>query len=330
MHPPDLRELLALLPDDEGFVYFEDRESPWLLARRLDAPARLASLRRSEHAALLDRPLVSRLVAGCGDGCLRPGDLAPLAEPEAALAADAPAPATAAAAHAARLAAAAEWRACSISFTQWGPDLGDHSWHALQLSRPGGNLVLQLNFPQTHQADFARRVTPGLRKLLEVGHHPVRRSGPITMAWARLDLDPWGDEVLIEELQSDWFRMVAARIARLALVAPAGRELAALRAYERTVLRPYARDWDRALMLAVLIFARRELGARRVWLHRPETGRLLKRIRGVLPPASLYTRLPKRFRFRPVRAVPRLLARREGALKRLRAGGRPVFWRLDL
>lgn len=334
MQPAFLRELRALLPQPEPFLYFDDRESPWLLARLMEGPQKLAELRKTPAGGLLGRPLLKALLAKLGDGRLHPEDLAPLADPMAALttpaAGQAPGAGGAGARAAATLAGAADWRAYTVTLAEWGADGALGPWQALQLSRAGGNLVLQLNFPDAHQAAFARRLKPGLRKALEVTHHPVRRSGPITMAWARLDMEPWGEDLLIEELQSDWFRMVRGRRAYLLEQKPDSHELAALNHYERTVLRRYERDWDRALMLAVLCLAKDELGIRRVWLPQPQTGAALKHISGALPPRSLYTALPKRFLFRPVMGVPGFLGRRERTFKRLRRAGDPLFWRLDL
>ncbi|MGF1445738.1 MAG: hypothetical protein ACFBRM_06000 [Pikeienuella sp.] len=328
MHAQFLRELCELLSGEMPFHYFTDREAAWLLARRVTEPVRLADLNGSPLGNLLQRPLLKALAARCGDGWLRPADLAPLADPIAALA---PTALTAPRSRAPDTAlGAADWRAYTITFTSWGMGEGNYPWNLQQISRPGGNLVLQLNFPQSHQVAFNRGLKPGMRKALEIAHHPIRTAGPITMAWARLDMDPWGADLLIEELQSDWFKMVRDRVAYLRDVAPDGRELAALAAYEALVLKRYAKDWEQALMLAVLDVAVRELGIERIWLHQPESGARLKNIVGVTPPRSLYTRLPKRFLFEPVRAAPAFLGRREKTLKRLRAGGGPVFWRLAL
>ena len=44
-------------------------------------------------------------------------------------------------------------------------------------------------------AAFERTFAAGDRRRLEYYGHPIRRDGPITMAWARLDLDTWGEDV---------------------------------------------------------------------------------------------------------------------------------------
>lgn len=333
MRPDDLAELVELLPDEDPFLYFRDREAPWLLAQRMAGPERVSALRSGPHAALMERPLVKALAARCGDGWLHPGDVATLAEPEAALGArtampkHAPEPGPRAE-EALTIAAGELWRYYSVSFTSWGVG-EDPAW--TQMSRPGGNLVLQLNFPAEHHAVFHRHFGRANRKVFECPHHPIRRDGPITMAWARLDLDPWGAELLIEEVQADWFRLVDYSIARLSRRGEESRMGAMLQLYRERVLKPLQADWARALMLAVLAFARRDLGVSQVYMHAPETGARLKRIDDTLPPVSLYTRLPKRFGFEPVSAAPGFIERRQGrAIRALRASGDPVFWRLSL
>ena len=319
-----------MLPDQIVYPHFAEREAPWLLHRRLTGRTRIADLRRGPLAPLLARPGVREIVANCGDGLIEPHQLLPLADPlyafgrERELMIDRPTET------AFDLAAVADWRMFTLSFAGWAEQHRDYNWRYLQLSRAGGNLVLQLNFPEPYRAAFERTFAAGDRRCLEYYGHPVRRDGPITMAWARLDLDTWGEDVLIEELQTDWLR--AMRSSRRGLTAQGSKQVRARRAaFIEATNRCFARDWSRVLMLAVLIFASRELGARRVWMHQPRTGAKLKNIRGIEPPRSLYTDLPRRFGFQRTDRAPEFLYKtRSQVLARLRRAGQPLFWRLDL
>ena len=326
MQPAFQNELGTMLPEEMVFPHFAEREAAWLLHQQMTGPTRIADLRRSDRAPLVDRPGVREVVAACGDGQITPQRLAPLADPLAAFRRERELAVDGASRKAFDLAMAADWQNYSISFAEWGK-LGD--WREIQLSRQGANLVLQLNFPERYREAFLRHFEPEVRRQLEYYGHPVRFFGAITLAWARLDFEPWSDELLIEELQTDWLRSIKRWRKPLtstgSMISRKER-----RAFIDRTLADYTKVWARVLMLAVLVFARRELGANRVWLHQPHTGARLKNIREVLPPRSLYTDLPRRFGFRPSDRAPEFLYRaRHKALANLRRSGRPLFWRLD-
>ena len=334
MQPEFREELGTMLPDELAFPWFAAREAPWLLSRQLAGPARIAELRHSPCAPLLDRPGLREILARCGDGQIAPRQLQPLADPLEAFQREEDLACDSATKAAYDLAAGADWQRFTISFTGWADRCERSWWRDLQLSRAGGNLVLQLNFPESYRADFEWLFRKDARSLLEYYGHPVRDSGPITLAWTRLDLDPWGKEVLIEELQSDWLRALRQRGSTLSnqFKDPACMsKKRGLKEFLDESQGTYARIWPRALMLATLIFAHRELGARTVWLHQPRTGVRLKNIEGTAPPRSLYTDLPRRFGFTASDRAPEFLYRaRHKALANLRRSGRPLFWRLDL
>ena len=203
-----IRQIRAALPETMPFTYFPDRESPWLLSEHLSEPVRLADLRRSPLARLAERPALRPVLAACGDGMLRPEDLAVLAEPERAMRPGLPRSGAADAALEVLL--AQPWQSWFVTLDVWGStSRQDWAWH--QTSRCERNLVVQLNFPVEHQVDFWRCLRHSgktLRETVEVRCHPIRQDGQITMGWARLDAEPWGEDLLIEELQSDWFREV--------------------------------------------------------------------------------------------------------------------------
>ena len=326
MNPAFREELTALLPDTIPYTWFAEREAAWMLSRRMGGRARLRDLRRGPLAPLLTRPGVAETAAACGDGWLCPDRLAPLADPNNP---DTWGTEDGAMRTAFGAAAAANWLDLSVSLAGWAEAVSGQDWRNLQLSRRGGNLVLQLNFPEAYEREVAMCLGPNARSRIDYYGHPVRREGPITLAWARLDLDRWSEEILIEEVQTDWLRDLR-RHSLETWDRPHGKRSDRVPLVQKT-LDTYGRIWARALMLAVLIFGRRELGVRRFWMHQPHTGARLKNICEVLPPRSLYTDLPRRFGFRPTDRAPQMLYRaRPQALARLRRSGRPLFWHLDL
>ncbi|MEM7743443.1 MAG: hypothetical protein AAF409_07005 [Pseudomonadota bacterium] len=327
---PDFREDLgALLPVEMPYPYFAEREGAWLLRRRLARPARIAELRSGPLSPFLGRPGVREVTAASGDGWLHPESLLPLADPLAAFGREHELSQDRAAEAAFDVACLVPWMDYTISFTGW-PLKGRHDWREMQMSRRGGNLVMQLNFPGSFAGRFRALFSEEIRKYFENHHHPVRSDGLITLAWARLDFDRDGDDLLIEEVQTDWLRSL--RVYLHSGEIRSGQKLSFdQRAFLAETLETHGRGWARAMMLAVLAFAARDLDMRRVWMHQPETGAKLKRIDTVLPPRSIYRDLPRRFGFEATDRAPEFLYRaRSKVLARIRRSGRPLFWRLDL
>lgn len=330
MKPETIEDIRAATPGPMPFLYFEDRESPWLLGRLMPGPARIAEIRRTAYARLLDRPALRPVTARAG-GVLDPRLLAQVADPEVALAPGA-APLRNAAARAGLDAALGQALVpYRLTLGRWREEDAPWHWRNAQMSRRGANLVLQVNFPADHDAAFDALLGRKLRDHFECPAHPVSRGRPITMGWARIDLDRVDGEALIEEIQSDWFRLARwwghgqpKRTRRARHQTPAG-------VYLGEVMPAYERGWERVVMLAALWFLTARLGIGRVYIHRPAGGARLKRIRHVLPPRSLYTDLPRRFCFEETNDAPRFLMRDRGkAVRNLRRSGRPVFWRLGL
>ncbi len=330
MLPQHRDKLVCDLPGDLAYPYFRGREAAWVLHQRVSGAQRIAALRQGPLSPLIDRPGVRETVRACGDGRLAPGRLLPLADPlrlferEQWLVADSAAEAAFAAL------CAADIVPFTVTFDSWYGGDSTEDWHWSQTSRRGANLVVQVNFPDAYTEAFYSGFGPQERAMLEYWHHPVRRDGPITMAWARLDMDPGGEDVLIEEIQTDWLRTLPR--AQKALEA---RRVKSDRSWiidfvAGTKAR-YGRIWAEATLLAAIAVARNLLGGRRVWIHQPHTGAKLKRITDRQPPRSIYTDLPRRFCFQPTDRAPDLLYRsRSQAVRRLRRKRQPVFWELDL
>ena len=214
----------------------------------------------------------------------------------------------------------------------------DQGWY--QTSRPGKNLVLQLNFSGRHNQPYYRLMQPAEGHLFQPDYHPASHKEP-TLAWARLDIDLDAGEALIEEIQNDWIREALWWRWRLQapgrLRSPLRRRLLwrclgtpdadvrRLHLYVDTVLRPHIGIWDEAMMTAALWFLREELGIRRIFFHTFDGGNRLKALRYRLPPRSIYTRLPKRFCFRKTSDVPSFLMTHRRVRKELRKGGVRFF-----
>ena len=336
MFPEDFSRVAAHLPQAVDLNYFSDRQSPWLLAQSMQPECAVSQLRSGPLAKLLDRPALRPLVALSG-GKLRRRDVQALAYADALDRIDAAGPAGVAALDAAW---SLPWMDFQLSFTTWGTKR--HLWANHQISRPGGNLVIQLAFPSEHERLMAEYLPDGSRTKFEEEMHPTRKDGRPTLAWSRVDIDFDREEALIEEVQSDWLRFVDAEVRWMAENRSQQRDLRRHRAYQRALMERYAKIWPEVMLLATLIVVRDFLGVRRIWMHLPESGAVLKGINGVQPPRSLYTQLPKRFCFAPCQDVPQMLGARIGCrrvrlqnqrLKAVRSIGRvgkPVFWRLDL
>lgn len=320
MTPDDVIRLRQELPAKEPFTYYADRESAWLLQALMPGDVPVRALRQGPLAKLLDRPLIKPLSAE-GGGVMRREEAAVLAHADRVRDFDSLAPATLAALE---RGFDLPWLDFELSFDVWGS--GDWSW--AQMSRPGRNLVLQLNFPADHAALLERTVGLHERGKFECPDHPVRRTGRPTLAWARLDIDRQAGVALIEEVQSDWLRFVRWELDELRHLRPRSRALRDTQAYEAALTARYGKVWPRAMLLAVLMLLRDRLQIGRVFMHQPGPGAVLKRIEGPKPPVSLYSALPRSFCFAPTREVPAfLLPKRRKHLARLPKDA-PLFWKL--
>ena len=117
---------------------------------------------------------------------------------------------------------------------------------------------------------------------------------------------------------------------RLKRTSPRSRELRNVVEYEKRLLATHGKDWSRVALLAALRFLRHELATGQVFMHQAWSGPVFKSIYGAHPPVSLYTALPKRFCFVPVREAPAFLEKPcSKTLRRVRGKKKPYFWKLD-
>lgn len=320
MTPDTIEMIRRILPQEMQFPYYPDRESAWVLAQHLQGETPVAALRAQPHGKLLDRSLVKPLVAACG-GRLNPRDVLPLAHADRAIRWPDLSPA---ARRALDPVFANAWLDFTLSFDAWG--IG-RAWQHQQVSRKGGNLVIQLGFPSEHARVFGAQFDRNKRRKLEYTGHPVRLDGPPTLAWARVDLDLDTGTALIEELQTDWLRAVGWEKLRMAREGAQDRELKVMIAYEQALIARYARIWPKVMLLATLYLLREEFAVRQVWMHQPEAGQALKSILGRAPPRSLYTSLPRAFCMVSTDDWPPFLRlKHHRALAKVRASGHPLFW----
>lgn len=308
-------DILACLPRDRTlFYYYRDRYSIGLLRQLSRTPTTLAALKQTPFAALTHKPRIKALLATLGKR--------PLQETHFALHDYDP-----------------EQMHFVLTLGSWGSD-HVRDWRYQQTSRRGYNLVLQLNFCNHHQLRYQRlRAKAGTFGY--VGHPTSSQRN--TLAWARIDLDWDSGTALIEEIQSDWIRkalhlsgMAERRLARLqnaqqsTLFYGLGCTLKTTLDYCRYIHQRYQPIWAEAMLWATLDFLRNELGLRRIYYHTAESGRLLKRIEGNLPPLSLYSDLPRKFCFDEATEAPAFIASDRHASRILRQHENLAFHRMEL
>lgn len=303
------REILETQPDGRLlFRYGRDAFAPSLLSFVVDRPTRVADIKASPFGRLLNRPVLKPVIANAGSGAISAEDML-LCEP-------------------------AEPEVYRLTLGRWRSSRKTYRY--LQTSRPGTNIVVQLNFSGAHDNAFHALLQPGRARPFSYFGHPVNQHGLNTLAWARIDLDFRTGEALIEEIQTDWLRyaensLVAAK--RRGNFQLDGRKIPVERIerYIYRVLRPHARIWDEAMLMAALRFIREEIGLTEIYLHDHGSGARLKSIEDDLPPRSLYTDLPRRFCFERVEGVPRFLWQSfSGRIKALLKDGPLFTWRIDL
>lgn len=306
-----VEEIIACLPSERTqFGYFKDQYALYLLKRYLQAgsSSQINSLRQSNVKKLLDRPLVKEVLKNTGKGVLELAQLEQI------------------------------WPATLehyvLTLGQWG-DKSRYGWN--QTSRPGVNLVLQLNLNNQFEGMFKRLAGCALNQLTS-SHHPKSHKRSATLAWARLDLDFATGEVLIEEIQSDLIRDLEYTYKRAVKETSEGSmriywsreelERKKVAAACHAVLEVQKKLWAEAMLAATLWFVHCELGFNTVYYHSFDTGKVMKNIPGRAPPRSLYTALPEKFCFEPTVQPPQFIAENPQAGRRLKSVPEPRWYLL--
>lgn len=232
-----------------------------------------------------------------------------------------------------------QWQPSSQPFVltvdRWGDD---NKWH-YQVTRPGCNLVLQLNFSEQHNRQYQKLVKPEDEFIFNYSGHPVMERGKRrlfrnTLAWARIDFDFERGEALIEEIQSDWVRRVQACLngIRRGITPwyldycdcnPERFEL-----YMERVFAPFVALWAEAMLSAAIHFIRAELGIGDIYYHTHEAGQKLKRVDCGAPPRSLYSELPRKFCFQRTDEDPSFIKQDRTFIRKRRKVKQVEWYRL--
>lgn len=290
----ELNNLILRLPKGRTpFSYFEQGYALRLLAYAVRTRLSLSALRRSPFQRLLDKPIIRSLLARVRHGMIYADDI--------------------------RAAIPTLRVHYHLSVRTWGASF-DHPW--FQTSRPGYNLVLQLNFGDEHVRAYDHLIGPTGRHPFTRRDHPVLTGPDFTLAWARIDIDLYEGEALIEEVQSDWVRDAKSYAEHadawvrngepdyLFEAAELDTSASRVLSYVDRSLAPHAREWADAMLTAAIVFLRDELTIHRIFYHHYESGIVLKQLKPTFaPPRSLYTDLPARFCFRETRRTPAALSR---------------------
>ena len=306
MKKESAKEIIACLPKGRTlFHYYKDYYAVYLLKTMLDLPMSVREIKQTLYAKLLDRPVVKELIAQLGGQPLTREHLDNC------------------------------WSKEVEPFRLTLGTYGEHDrdwWTEAQLTRPGENLVLQLNFANTHNARYKRVLGSDTKEAFLDDYHPVAEDGSWTLSWVRIDVSFEHGEALIEEVQNDWLRNVkwlksyVERRGRSSdeverrLINAWGLRCGKypLDVYESEVLKPYMRMWDEATLSAAIWFIREELGVKRIFYHTWRTGNYLKNFGWTKPPRSLYSDLPRKFCFRQTALAPDYLLNCDNKLIRKR------------
>lgn len=141
-------EVLASIAEGEAvFRYFKDRYALQLLAYAATEGRSLSELRRGRFRPLLQKPAVRRILAGRGESGVG-WELLDSHFP-------------------------AGTEDYVLTFGLWGEERASTSW--FQTTRPGLNVVVQLNFPVAHDRAYQRYIEPRDEDPFEVVLHPINR-----------------------------------------------------------------------------------------------------------------------------------------------------------
>ncbi|THB71671.1 MAG: hypothetical protein D6B28_06940 [Gammaproteobacteria bacterium] len=284
------QEIIKCLPSGRTiFHYFKDRYSPILLKYIVGNGKKISEIKSSNFGKLLSKPIVKPVLAKSGNGEIAAQDFDNL------------------------------WDQYSEPFILTLGTWGDDDWKYNQTSRPGVNLVLQLNFSGVHDEYYNKLIKPSSGTTpFDYGCHPTNKSARNTLAWARIDLDLQNNEALIEEIQNDWLRIADRKRARMMRYISNNRvpnryEFQGINCSYQELneyvakLENYKRIWDEAMLAAAIWFIRDEIGITNIFYHTHETGSKLKHIDYAHPPKSIYTKLPKQFCFSETEQIPIML-----------------------
>ncbi len=307
MERESINEIISCLPSGETrFYYAPERSTCDLLRYHIGHSMAISELKRSAFAKLLQRPVMKQIVAGCGDGRIHSQQLAWTPEHSYLF---------------------------LLSLDSYGEDEGQYVRFS-QLIRRGHNLVLQINLSCEHDIYYQELIQCHRQKPFAYLSHPVHQDYN-SLAWTRLDIDLDTGEAFIEEIQSDFVRLVA-RVAKGYTKEKDGwlyryseyNECLGLyhnvKHYIEHVAAPYLQHWQDVSMLATIWFLKEELGIHDIYMHNHQT---VNKVKECEAPRSLYHDLPKRFCFQQSKAVPTFL-RQSTSPKTRKVINKHGLWRL--
>ncbi len=297
-----LKEALECLDDERRVLhYFKDKYALYLLESLFINNDRLpiTKIQQSKFNKLLHKAVVKEVTSKCGDGFISKDRF------ENTFLAD--------------------YESFVLTLSKWGSKEG-YPWD--QTSRPGSNLVLQLNFTNEHDQYMSQHSVDD--DSFKYTGHPIHKTRN-SIAWARIDFDYLTGEVLIEEIQNDWLRQAKRHSIISKRLAAVGRDnytmygvvysVREMLVYTANILRRFTKLWGETMLHSTIQFIKNELGFSKIFYHSTESGKVFKNINFRNPPVSIYSELPKKFCFDQVDCGPeflmshRSLRRRQKKLK---------------
>ena len=299
MRKEDVQDIIDCFDGDRFvFPYFKERYAYMLLEWFTAEGKSIRDVKQSNWGSLLNKPAVKNVLANKGAGdlsCWDFGSLWPL-----------------------------NYEVFHLTLGSWGASGRGSSY---QTTRKGANLVLQINYSNKHDQVF-ERLKPCLLNRVRYQGHPISQARN-TLAWMRLDVSLETNEVLIEEVQTDWLRLLRSILKKANELVSEDRDALWCRCKNSPLARDvvdyavrtlwlYGCIWDEATLAAGLWFVREQLGISKVYYHTFEGGMKAKGFVYGKPPRSLYTSLPKQFCFRKTAEGPRFLFEDKRHRKRYR------------
>jgi len=282
-------DIIECLPKGHTpFSYTQNDYAFYLLKRATEnATLKINQLKKSSHAALLNKPKVKDFLAAIGSSDIS--------------------------------AEMMQYGMGGKEMTKYNLTLG--SWGGTkqlssrwtQTTRGQTSLVLQLNWDTSRVKKFQKACRKWIGNIHYGGiYHPISKTEH-TLSWARIDCDLDTGEALIEEIQSDWIRgfnraenCIAEKL-RDKKEKETHLEIKRFmqeESYTLEKLKQNKKTWAEATLLAAIRFIREDLGIEKIYYHSFESGCALKRIDSSLPPRSLYTDLPRKFCMKKSNQIP--------------------------
>ncbi len=220
----------------------------------------------------------------------------------------------------------------AITFDKWGSeDRSDIWWN--QTSRVGYNLVVQLNLPLEVLRTYERMKIDSPAENCQMSCHPSHEKR-LTLAWARLDIDLENNQVLIEEIQSDWIGELKWSLERAkksycnqchryncdkhqGIFHYYGSPIRTQHYIDtmQTYYSQYKSTWAMMILTTTLEFIWRELDSdMQVFYHQYDYGCQLK---SCTPPRSLYSSVPEKLGFKLSQLMPEFLQQDKAFRKKL-------------